>query len=162
MQEPVHGEFRDPDRVEDGKIGRLPVRNRVGQRLVQRREGNRDQVDLDVVGGGVADQLSPRAFRDDDAHLRLVGAAAQPVRVDERPAAPMAQDDPFLGELRERAGHGCSADPILLAELVLGGEPVAGAVPTAENLLEEERLQLVVERDRLLGIDRHLGPLRRG
>ena len=33
----------------------------------------------------------------------------------------------------------------------------AGPVPTAENLLEEERLQLVVEGDRLLGIDRHLG-----
>jgi hypothetical protein len=40
---------------------------------------------------------------------------------------------------------------------VLGRQTLARAVAPAEDLLEEERLQLVVERDRLLGIDRHLG-----
>jgi glycogen debranching enzyme len=69
----------------------------------------------------------------------------------------MAEKHTLVGELRERTAHGRPADAVLLAELVLGGETVIRAVATTEDLLEEERLQLVVERDRLLGIDRHLG-----
>jgi hypothetical protein len=157
VQEAVDGELRDPDRIEDGKVGGLPVGDRMGQRLVERRQRHGHEVDLNVVRSGVVDELAPGAFGDDDAHLGLVGAPAQPVRIHERPAATVAEDHAFVRELREGAAHGRPADPVLVAELVFGRETVARAVAAAENLLQEERLQLVVERDRLLGIDRHLG-----
>ena len=68
----------------------------------------------------------------------------------------MAQDHALVGELRERAAHRGPAELVAIAELVLGRQPVGGGrVVTAQDLFEEQRLQLEVERNRLLRIDRH-------
>ena len=94
--------------------------------------------------------MSPRSLRNDYPHLGLVWAAPEPVWVDERPPAPVAEDHALVCELRERAAHRRSTDAVLLAELMLRRQPVSRSVPAAQNLLQEERLELVVERDRLL------------
>ena len=155
VQEAVDSELGNPHRVENGEVRCLSVRHRVRQCLMQCRERHGEEVHLDIVVGGVKDQLPPRAFRDDDPNLGLVWTAAEPVRVDERAAAPVANDDPFLGELRQSAADRRPADSELLTELVLGREAVNRPVAAAQDLLQEERLELVVERDWLLGIDRH-------
>jgi hypothetical protein len=99
VEETVDRELRDPDRVEDGQVGRLPVGDRVGQRLVQRGQRHRDEVDLDVVRGRVTDQLPPWPLGDGDPHFGLVRATAQPVRIDERPPAAVPEDDALICEL---------------------------------------------------------------
>jgi len=65
----------------------------------------------------------------------------------------VAEDHALVGELREGAADGCPADVVLLAELVLGRQAVTRAVAPAEDLLEEQGLELEVERDRLCRID---------
>ena len=66
----------------------------------------RDTVTMstDVPSARVPDHLRPGALLGhDDANLGLVGTPTQPVRVDERPTAPVPQDHALLGELRQRA-----------------------------------------------------------
>jgi hypothetical protein len=70
------------------------------------------------------------------------------VGVHERTAPPVPENHALVGQLRERPCHGRSTDPIPIAELVLGRKPLFAVVPAAEDLFEEERLQLEVERDR--------------
>ena len=89
------------------------------------------------------------------AQVNGVAPPREPVRVDEGAATPVAEDDSLLRELRQRACDGRPADRVLRAELMLRREPLLHAVATAENLLEQQRLQLVVERNRLRRVDRH-------
>jgi hypothetical protein len=65
----------------------------------------------------------------------------------------MPQDHALLGELGESPADRRSADRVALAELVLGREPLAGAVGAGQDLLQQKRLQLEVERDRLARVD---------
>ena len=123
-------ELGGPDRVEHGKVGRLTLGDRMRQRLVECGSGHGDDVHLDLRGRAFPDHPRPRPFlRNHDPDLRLVGTSSQPVRVDERAATPMAQDHPFLGELRERAAHRRAADPVAVTQLVLGRQL---AVPSVE------------------------------
>ena len=74
---------------------------------------------------GLSDHPRPGPFRrDDHADLRLIGSAAQPVGVDERAAPPVPENHALVGQLRERPRHGRPADPVPLAELVLGRKPL--------------------------------------
>ena len=123
VEEPRRRELGRPDGVEHGEVGRLSFRDRVGQRLVQPRSRDGDDVNLDRSLGAVPDHPRPRAFLGhDDADLGLIGSPAEPVRVHERPAPPVPEDHAFLGELRERAAHRRPADLVAVAELVLGRE----------------------------------------
>ena len=161
VEEAGRRELGRPDGVDHGEVRRDALGHRMSEHLMEGFAWNREDADLVVLPRRVADHVRPRAFRrDDDADLRLIGSAAQPVRVHERPAAPVAQDDPFLGELGERAGHGCPADPVPIAQLVLGRQTVLRPVAPAEDLLQKQRLELEVDRDRLCRIDRHPSPQR--
>ena len=156
IEEPGGGELRRPDRVEDREVRRLPFRDGMGQRLVQRRSRDGDDVDLDRSVGAVPDHPRPGAFLGHHhANLGLVGPPVEPMRVDERPTAPVPENDALLGELRQRAAHRCPADLVAVAELVLGGELSVPPVDAAEDLLQKHRLQLEVEGNRLVRIDRH-------
>jgi hypothetical protein len=136
-EETVDRELGDPHRVEDREIRRLPFRDRMCQDLVQGRKRDGDKVDLNLLGGGVEDQLSPWPLGDYDAHLGLVRPAAKPVRVHKCSAPSVPEYDPLLGELRQGTADGCPRDRILLAELMLGRKPIRRPVTTAEDLLEK-------------------------
>ena len=154
-QKAVGGELRDPDGVEYREIRRLPLGDCMRQDLMERPQRHRDQVDLKLVRSGVAEEISPRPLRDDDSNLRLIRPPREPMRIDEGSPPPMTEDDALICELRQRAADRRSADRVLVAQLVLGRQAGLRAVATAENLLEEQRLELVVDRDRLRVINRH-------
>ena len=146
-------ELGDPHGVDDGEIRGLSFRHRVRDDPVEVGSWDRDDVDLDVVRSCLADHGSPRTLRDDDAYLPQARATRDPVRVDERAAPPVPQHHALLGELGESADSRRSADAEALAELVLRRQPVSWAVLPAQDRLQEERLQLEVEGDRLLSVD---------
>jgi hypothetical protein len=155
-------ELGNPDGVDDGDVRGLPLGDRVSEHVVEGRKRHGDGVHLDPARRRVANHLAPDALRDHDAHLRLVGPAPQPVGVHEGPPAAVAEDHPLLGELGERAAHRRATDPVVVTELVLGREPVAGSVAAFEDLLQQQRLQLEVERDRLRGVDCHVSSSAQG
>jgi hypothetical protein len=147
-------EFPDPDRVEQREIRSASLGDGVCQYLVQRGARDGNQVDLELVLRGLEDELPPGAFgRDHDAHLRLIGPASQPMRIDEGAAPPLPKHDPVFGELREGAAHRRSADRVEVAQLVLRRQPLARSVVAGQDLLDEERLELDVEGNGLPGID---------
>ena len=112
--------------------------------------GHPDDVQVGAVGG-VADQLLPRAVGgNDDADLRVVAAAAEPQRVDEGAAAAVAQDHALGGQLGQRAIDRCAADAVELAQLVLGRQAIVRAVPPFEDPVDDQRLELLVDRNRQL------------
>ena len=115
------GELGKPHRVEEREVGRLALGHSVGQELVERGPRNRDDADADRGrGGSRADHGLPWPFRDDDAHFGPVARTPQPVWVDERPVAALANEHAFLGELGERAADRRPADPEAATQLVLG------------------------------------------
>ena len=157
VDEPGGRELGRPHGVEHCQIRREALGDRVRERLMERLERHLDDADLVSVAGGIPNHPCPRAFRrHDHPDLGLVGSAAEPVWIDERPSPPVTEDDALVSELRERPAHRGSAELVTRAELVLGRQPVVrAAVMTTQDLLQEERLQLEVEGDRLLRIDRH-------
>src|SRR5215216_9643 len=62
-------------------------------------------------------------------------------------------------QLGQRPGHRRPADPVPLAQLVLGGKPPVRPVAAIQDLLEQQRLELEVDRYGQLGIDGHGSPL---
>jgi hypothetical protein len=67
----------------------------------------------------------------------------------------MPQDHTLLHQLRESPVDRSPADTVSGAQLVLGRKALPGSVATAQDLLQQQRLELEVDRDRLLRIDCH-------
>src|SRR4029453_8666927 len=66
---------------------------------------------------------------------------------------------PLGGQLRQGPGDRRPTDAVALAQLVLGGEPPVRPVAALQDLLEQQRLELEVDRYGQLGIDGHGSPL---
>ncbi len=141
VDEPGGRELGRPDGVQHCQVRGQALGDRVRERLMERLEGDLDDADLVSVAGGIPDHPRPWAFcRHDDADLGLVRSATEPVRIDERPSPPVAEDHPLVCELRERAAHRSPAELVPVAELVLGRQPVVrAAVVATQDLLQKKR-----------------------
>ncbi len=150
-------ELGSPDRVDHGQVRRLALGNGMREGLMQRLARDLDDADLSSRPGCIADHPRPGTLgRDDDADLGLIRSTAEPVGIDERAAATVAKDHALVRELGERTSHRRATELVARAQLVLGRKAIVGAtVVPAQDLLQKQRLQLEVERNRLLGIDRH-------
>ena len=157
-QEPGGGELGHPDRVEDGQVGTEALGDRVGQGLVELMQLHRGHAEPRVGRRGPSDQPLPGPLRDDHPQLRAAPVPVHPVRVHERPPPAVADDHPLGGQLRQRPGHRRPADPVPFAQLVLGGEPPIQPVAAFQDLLEQQRLELEVDRYGQLRIDGHGTP----
>jgi hypothetical protein len=66
----------------------------------------------------------------------------------------MPEDGAILSQFGQRPVNRGTADAILRAELVLCGQLVPRAIPAAQDFLEQKRLELDIDRQRLVGVDR--------
>jgi hypothetical protein len=68
----------------------------------------------------------------------------------------VAQDDTFIGQLGERPVHWGATDAVQRAQLVLGRHLAVGAVAAREDRLQQHRLELHVDGERVARVDRAL------
>ena len=115
---------------------------------------------LNLVSAGAARRISP-SQGPSGRITRSSGTApvpVHPVRVHERAPPAVADDHPLGGQLRQRPGHRRPADLVLFAQLMLGGETAIQPVAAFQDLLEQQRLELEVDRYGQLRIDGHGTP----
>src|SRR3954453_20979833 len=105
---------------------------------------------LQVLAGHAPDLLLPRTVRDHDTQFMTFGVSADPMRVDECSPAPLPNDHAFVRQLCQCPRHRGATYAIPQTQLVLGGEPAAGAVPSGQDVPDQHRLELEVEWYRVL------------
>ncbi len=64
-----------------------------------------------------------------------------------------APDELGIGEIAECGAHGVPPDLVVLAELELGGEDIHRFEHTGHDELAQVRLYLVIEGQRVIGVD---------
>ena len=156
-EKPGGGKLADAHGIDHRHVRAPTLGDGANEDLMEILEVDDGDVEADLAVGGGTQHRRPRPLGHDQAQLRERGVGAQPVRIDVRPAPTVAQDHPFLGKLGEGAMHRRAADPVLRAQVVLGRQLLVHVVATGDDLLEEDRLQLLVDRDRAAPIDRPHG-----
>src|SRR5258706_4656021 len=89
---------------------------------------------------------------DERDRATLAGRAVGRVRDDSAPTL-LTLDVMVAGELVERLDDGDPTDAIVLGQLPLSGEKAAGRELAALDALEQGYVDLVVERERIAGVD---------
>ena len=126
-QEPGFGEVGDECLVDQRHVGGTTFGDRSQQGVAKLGIVGYRNVDAVWRCGRLGDGLHQRFLGHGDAQLIACGSCRDPMRADETPLAPGADDDPFIGQLGEGTMDRRSADAVALAQLMLGGKAVAWA-----------------------------------
>jgi hypothetical protein len=159
-EEPGGGELGDPDRVEQGDVRGSAFGHGVDENVMQILQLDGGDAQRGLRRTGVPHQALPRPFGHDDPELGATPVALDPVWVDEAAVSPLPEDRALLGELGQRSVHRRPADVEAGTQLVLGGKLAVRPVLAAEDLLQQQGLELDIDRQRLVWVDHagHPGP----
>ena len=100
--------------------------------------------------------LPPVRRRHEHPYLSRIRSAGQPVRVHERAVPAAAEHHALGGQVGQRMSDRSPAQAEPLAQLMLGGQATVRPVDAAQDLLGEQGLELVVDRDWLASRQIHI------